>query len=381
MDIKELEKNKLLEEQDDEQNYLKYINFYSDMSKIENLDYFYQVIESLKKEDKIEFENGIIHIFNKNIKQEFEKIFLDKYDKYLCKKINSDIKEYYNNKYCFELLARYYDINPQIAFINGQKLSDIDILITDEYKKLMNDIEKNIELSNESHEFLKSAFLFCIFYGCIYKEYDNKREMMYDIVTYFERYPLSNDMNNFQNIQFYLLYLLSKELLSIPKNCAIQFSKNPIVENNFYARGGIGKTENGALLIEVNDVNKYNINNSKKLMSVLLTIFHEIGHLHQELGLEDYNEEVQEQFRIEKFIQDNDRDFYLKYHDNFLIEKDANNHGIIRLLQYFGNTAPEAVNSIIDDRKQEEYNLMDEEEFKILLMERYEYVRLNKKAI
>ena len=162
MDIKELEKNKLLEEQDDEQNYLKYINFYSDMSKIENLDYFYQVIESLKKEDKIEFENGIIHIFNKNIKQEFEKIFLDKYDKYLCKKINSDIKEYYNNKYCFELLARYYDINPQIAFINGQKLSDIDILITDEYKKLMNDIEKNIELSNESHEFLKSAFLFSL---------------------------------------------------------------------------------------------------------------------------------------------------------------------------------------------------------------------------
>ena len=57
------------EEQDDEQNYLKYINFYSDMSKIENLDYFYQVIESLKKEDKIEFENGIIHIFNKNIKK------------------------------------------------------------------------------------------------------------------------------------------------------------------------------------------------------------------------------------------------------------------------------------------------------------------------
>lgn len=78
--------------------------------------------------------------------------------------------------------------------------------------------------------------------------------------------------------------------------------------------------------------------NSKKynsLIELIFTIYHEIQHLYQEKYPQ--NNYIYFLMKIEKYIIINNPKYYQTYHDNFLIEIDANLYGITKTIDYLKN--------------------------------------------
>lgn len=78
----------------------------------------------------------------------------------------------------------------------------------------------------------------------------------------------------------------------------------------------------------------------------LFTVFHELGHLIQEINIDTYPKEMQELMKREKFIIDKDNAFYNRYHDSFYIERDADIFALSRILELFKDEKPENIDNI-----------------------------------
>lgn len=93
-----METNNLLKEINNKVSYLECLDFYKDISKVTDINYFSQIMEQ-KKEEKSKIEEGLIYLSSKKQLEDFEITFLNKYHTYLKSVLEKDVREYFNNKY------------------------------------------------------------------------------------------------------------------------------------------------------------------------------------------------------------------------------------------------------------------------------------------
>lgn len=372
MEIKDL-----LRKTDRQIDYYENYNFYKDMSKIEDMDYFIKVMDS-KNSNKLKIENGIIWMSLKEDKEDFEIMFLKKYTKYLEMVLENDIREYYNNSYCSYLFENFWnslkteeDFKSK-KFINGKSFEEIDTLISNKYNEIIERFYKEEEISDEDKKFLEETFLITVYNDAIFKELDGEEDLMIDIVKYFKKYPIEN-INTPRKRQLYLLYLLSSKMLELPNNNAIQFYES----FDKKVLGSYSKNKDGIAIIRINDLDIYNITTEKEFLEKIFTIFHELGHYKQDIEYDQYTDDIKRIITIEKYLAENDREFYNKYHDSFVLEKDADNYATIEIIKEFGKKHPKLVSNIIE-RKQKTKKI-DSSEFYNIELEEYKKLTENRK--
>jgi len=341
--------------------YAMSINFFEDMSQINDINHFIQIMQSKVNKEKQEIEEGIIYLTQKVKKEnlkEYEIIFLKKYHQYLFLTLEKDVKEYYNNAYCNYLFSKTLnDLSshekPEAAetvkFINGKTISEIEDITVNEANSIMNKIRNNEEIDANDKKFLEELFLSIAYFSAIYKENDGEKDFMYDVVDYFNKYPI-NDLSTPRNMQLSILYNLSSRMINYPKNCAIIFSTEYTYStiNQKYTLGFYAKTSEGIPIIGINGLDTYDLKTEKDFLEKMFTIFHELRHFEQE-NIE-FNEELKKITEMENYLIKNDREFYRKYHDSFFLESDADNYAIIQLTELYKKQYPKLVSEIIENQ-------------------------------
>lgn len=330
-------------------------NFYNDMSKVEDMNYFSQIFEIKNDEEKQKIEEGIIYLstlVEKNELKEYEVIFLEKYHKYLITTLEKDVREYYNNKYCKYLYFGIWNSitteqqSQEIKFINGKPMEEIDIVLTDKYNKLIENMKSGIVLADNDKKFIEETFLGMAFNNIIYKECDGEKDLMYDIVEFFKKYP-NNDISNSRNRQLDMLSVLSSKMIEKSYNCAILFDMDyEDLGNNNISLAHFSKTRSGIPYIKVNDLG--DIYSEQNYLKKMFTIFHELGHLEQEN--DEFNDEFKKVIEMEHYLIKNDRAFYHKYHDSFCLEWDADNYATTQLIEKYGEQHPKLVTDIVEKK-------------------------------
>lgn len=362
--------------------YLENLDFYKKMSEISDITQFSEMMD-LQNDKKTGIEQGIIYMSSKEKLEDFEIKFLDKYHKYIISNIEKDVRVYHTNKYCSYLVSSLWDrlyskeeIDTSteeksniIKFINGKTLNQINELLVEKHEQLLENIRNNEEIDKNDKDFLEEFYLSIVYDRTVYKEYDGDKDVMYDIVDYFDKYPV-NDINSPRNKQLHLLSILSKRMIEIPKNCAIQFQNENIYnEDGKETFGSFGRFENsGIYCIEINALDTYNLQTEQDFLEKIFTLFHEFGHFIQEIRIEDYVDEIKELILMEKSILKHNRDFYNKYHDSFFVEKDADNYAIIEIISEYGEKYPELVYKIVSS-EQNRKRIADDEFYSLELEE------------
>ena len=331
----------------------QYSDFYNDMSKVEDLNYFQQIIEQKNDEEKQKIEDGVIYLSTltqKNQLNDYEILFLKKYHKYLINILEKDVRKYFNDKYCKYLYYKVWNSikteqeSEETKFINGKSIKDIEMLLVDKYNKLMENVENGSDLENEDKKFIEEIFLAMAFNSIIYKEYDGEKDFMYDIVEFFKQYPIRGLSTN-RDRQLNILSILASRMIDTPYNCGFSFDTDYKKSNDDnITLGTFFKAPNGISYIKINDMNE--IFDEKEYLEKVFTIFHELGHLSQEY--DKFNDEFKQVIEIEKYLLKNDREFYHKYHDSFCKEWDADNYAAIQLIKLYGEQYPELVVDIVD---------------------------------
>lgn len=335
------------------------INFFKDMSQINDINYFIQIMQSKTIKEKQEIEEGIIHLTQKVKKEdlkEYQIVFLAKYHQYLQFALENDVREYHNNRYCSYLYSNAWNNlsssdNPEeVKFINGKTLSQIDDMLISKTNSIMDKIRNNEEIEEKDKMFLEEIFLSMAYDSVIYKEYDGEKDLMYDIVDYFKKYPI-NDLSTPRNMQLSILCNLSSRMIEIPENCAIQFSNeytystiNKTTTSGFYTR-----TSEGVPIICINGLDTYDLRTESDFLEKMFVIFHELGHLNQEHV--EFNDEFKKVIDMEDYLIQNDREFYDKYHDSFCLEWDADNYATIQMIEAYGEQYPKIVTDIVTNQQ------------------------------
>ena len=85
-------------------------------------------------------------------------------------------------------------------------MSEIEILLVNKYNELIEKLEKGNPLDEADKRFIEETFLNSAFDDCVYKEYEGEKDLMYDILAYFKKYPIEN-ISNPRNIQLSILYV------------------------------------------------------------------------------------------------------------------------------------------------------------------------------
>lgn len=361
-------------------------DFYKDMSKITDINDFSKIMNSIGCEEKQKIENGIIYLTQKRKKDDLKKyevIFLEKYHQYLNYILEKDVREYFNNVYCSYLYSKEYgrlsliDNYKNIKFINGKLVADIDSILVNMNNKIMNKVRKNEEIDYNDKMFLEENFLFKAFHSVVYKENNGENDLMYDIVDYFNKYPIK-DLSTPRNMQLSILYVLSNEMIKMPSNSAIEFSTE-------YTYSTISKTNilgfytnilNGVPMIRVNGLDVYDLRTETEFLEKLFTMFHELGHFRQEI--EKFNDELKNVIEMEKYLIKYDSLFYKKYHDSFYLELDADNYAVTQIIQSYGTQYPEIVTDIV--AKELNRKRIDWSVFYLMELEEYEKVMLQRDA-
>lgn len=352
-------------------------NFFKDMSQINDINYFIQIMQSKTIKEKQEIEDGIIYLTSKVKKEdlkEYEIVFIAKYHQYLLFTLENDVREYYNNGYCSYLYSNAWnnlsssDNSEEVKFINGKTLNQIDDMLISKTNSIIKKVRNNEEIEENDKMFLEEIFLSMAYDNVIYKECDGEKDLMYDIVNYFKKYPI-NDLSIPRNMQLSILYNLSSRMIEIPENCAIQFSKEYTYStiNKKTTLGFYTRTSEGLPIICINGLDTYDLRTEFDFLEKMFILFHELGHLKQEH--EEFNEEFREVIDIEKYLVQNDREFYKKYHDSFCLEWDADNYAITQMIESYGKQYPKMVTDIVSkelDRKRIDWStfyLMELEEY------------------
>lgn len=351
-----METNNLLKEINNKVSYLECLDFYKDISKVTDINYFSKIMEQ-KKEEKSKIEEGLIYLSSKKQLEDFEITFLNKYHTYLKSVLEKDVREYFNNKYCIYLYSSLWKKLPQtknedeINFFNGKSLVQIYNAVIGKYNYLIKKINTEEKLEDNDRLFLEEEFLFEAYNRAIYKEYKGQKYLMYDIVDYFSKYPIK-DLSSPRNKQLYILEMLSKKMIEIKGNSAIMFSSNNSdVKSGYVSLGSFFKIHNGQIpCIELNNL-EYGLNTEKDLLNKIFDLFHEIGHFKQEVEFDDFTDEAKKLILMEKDIINKNYSFYITYHDSFLLEKDADNYATIEFMKEFGSKYPSIVYEIVSKRQ------------------------------
>lgn len=367
---------------DNKIKYLEFYSFYEEMSKITNMDFFVQVMETKEGEEKRKIEEGLIYLSQQTTLKEYEKIFLEKYHQYLIISLESDIREYYNNVYCSYLYSKAWNDlslsgnSEEVKFINGKTLDQIEDMLVDKNNNLINKIRNGEELEENDKRFLEENFLLMAYDSVIYKESNDEKDLMYDIVDYFKKYPIK-DLSNPRNRQLDMLSTLASRMINNSYNCAIQFNKEKSIDDEgFETFGCIGNLqENGITCIKINGLDIYEIKTDKEYLKKMFTVYHELGHLSQEY--DEFNDEFRQVIEMERYLIKNDREFYYKYHDSFMLERDADSSAIVEFIKDYGERYPEIVYDIVS--KEQNRKRIDWPTFYLMELEEYGKIHQNSK--
>ena len=375
MEIKEV-----LRDIDGQLAYYECIDFLKSMSKVSDINYFIQVMER-QEELKSRIEGCLIYLVSKKELEDFEKVFLDKYYNYLSYILEKDVREYYNNKYCSYLYSNLWNNltlqdNPNdVKFINGKSLSQIDDLLVDKHNQLMKKIRGGEELDGGDRNFLEESFLSMAYDSIVYKEIDGEKDLMYDIVDYFAKYPI-NDISNERNRQLYILLFLSRRMTQMSSNCAIKFTSERVIEDETEVLGCFGMIEDdGVPCLKVNCLDVYDLKTEREFLRKMFTVFHELGHFMQHIEINEFNDDVKKIILMEIDLVRTHRSFYAKYHDSFFIERDADNYAITEIIKEYGEKYPSIVYDILS--REQGVERLDPEVFYLMELEEYEKVILD----
>lgn len=337
-----------------------------DMIKEQGESCFSDMMNGLSKEKRKDLEQIMLYLITKETEgclEEWEKKFVEKYNLYLDGLLKEDFRVYYNNEYCLVLLDIAFRDDSVNTFF-GRDLRELDQFLVDKYEETIGLVYKNETLSEEDKEFLINNFISSAHDIGVYKD------EMPDIVAYVERYPIE-DIGDYRNRCLKLLYLLALELRGIKKDAVIKFESG----RNCEVLGSCYEDKEGIVVV-IYDMNIYYLSNVKEFLGKLFTLYHELGHVYQSQGLGNYNKEILQRFEVEEEVIRYDRKFYDRYHDNFLIEKDADNYAINRVINGFGNIYPVEVDEVIDNKiKLRNRDMIDDDRFLELL--EAEYVKSN----
>ena len=336
-----------------------------EMSRINDIKEFSDILNSMTEEDKKDFEDAVIGLTYYETMTPEEKLFLEKYENYCFDKATNDSKYYFNNRY-----LRFLYINKVSEYISDSskevKMNGIDMLnlmdnINNEYNNLIQ--KMNVEdLNDNDKKFIKNFFDVCSDYFAIEKSDDN--DIMHDVVKFFDEYPLEN-LETPENKKMHILYTLSKELIKYDCNSLIRFNNYDAVNSKEMAF--FKKIDENTGIININRMNSIFLGSDKEFIEKLFTIYHELGHFEREFGIRKYTSEEKELIDMELNMIRVNRDFYLKYHDNFFLERDADSFAIDMLRENFLHEELKSIISDILDGR----NLIDQNLFMNIFLKEY----------
>ena len=315
-----------------------------ELNSIQDDKELYDRLDEITKTEKEDFEDAIIgYTLRPNLSDDIVS-FLNKYMSYIKEKSKNNVMEYLNNNYLnyiyhIELEKELYGNKDETKFylesmetqykddsiINSSTVSNICDDVTAAYKNTISKLERNEELSTEEQEFVKNFFLSIAFLTYI----DNnpqKRNLMKDIDLFFNKYPITiADTSSLKNKQLYIIKCLVNELNKF--NIGIRLSFNRYYNNdNIRTDGYFAPVSSGEYLIHLDNMGLLNLGEEADLATTLHTTFHEIGHLHQQIYIDQYSSDIQKKFKMEAYIREKDNRFYMTYHDNFYSEIYANKY-------------------------------------------------------
>lgn len=249
----------------------------------------------------------------------------------------------------------------------GRNLGKLDNYLVKRYNEMMELVYNKQVLIQEDRDFLVNNFLSYASDIGIYKD------EMPDIVAFVEQYPIK-DFNNFKNRCLYMLYLLSLELMNIKKEAIIKFDD---ASNGNVLGGAHNDTK---VKVVIYNINTYYLGNIKEFLDKLFTLYHELCHVYQKDNSDEYDDDTLQRFYIENEVIKNNYDFYIKYHDNFMIEIDAYNYASNRLINGFGKSYTVEVDEIINEKKKLRDKMkIDDNKFLELLYREYDMINSHKK--
>lgn len=303
----------------------------------------------------------------KQKKEDFQIRFLEKYKKYIKRILNENVMEYFNNNYisyCFcKEWSMHSNENDFKTLFYGKPMNVIFESLDKKYDELKDKIKNKKLLTTEEKNFFENVILNFTINGSISDDsYD-------DIIEYFNLYPINN-IEDLRNRQLYFIYIASKKIKEINPLCELSFDVNTDLEGiEKDTLGLLSSTLDGKLGITINYMDIYSINSEKKFYEHLFTLLHEIGHLKQTI-IKD--EETRNFYNMENFIIAENLDFYIKHHDEFHIELDADLYAIDELKNEFGKNNP-LVTSMCD-RKLKAILSQDIKKFTELEIEEYKKI-------
>ncbi len=323
------------------------------LNSIDNDSTLFSILDNMQESEKEELEEAIIGLTLREEISKEENNILNKYKNYVMKKSNKNIMEYLNNNYLsflyhkeFEEIVKDSNYDSQI---NQKSIWEIYQELCDKFNEISAKLENNTKLTNEEHKFFKKYLLSTAFYDMINKKYEDENDIMYDVVEYFDKYPITN-FNNIENRQLYILYNLSKQLLKINVDSIITFDRYHN-EEDIRCEGFYKKLSDGRYQINISNLEDIYLKDEKTMYESLFTVFHELGHLMQEINNDAYPKEIQELFKWEKYIINKDNSFYKKYHDSFYLEVDADQYALTKMLELFKEEKPEFIIHLINKEK------------------------------
>ena len=347
------------------------------LNDIDNDYVLSSVLDDMKENDKEELEEGIIGLTLREEISKEEKSFLNKYKRFVMNKANKNNMEYLNNNYLsflyhkeFEKIAKDKNYDSQI---NQKSIWDIYQELCDKFNEISDKLKNNTNLTSEEHKFFKKYILSTVFYDTINKKYEGENDIMYDVVEYFDKYPITK-FDNIENRQLYILYNLSKQLLKIDVDSVVTFDRYHN-EKDIESEGFFTKLNDGRYRINISNLDDLYLKDEKTMFESLFTVFHELGHLMQEINNDSYPKEIQELFKWERYIINKDNDFYNRYHDSFYLEKDADMFALNRILDLFKNEKPENIVNLIN--KYEKKKRIDFPKFYNMVFQRYNQLLAN----
>ena len=343
---------------------------------------FKEILEK-ESDQKDKLESSLIYLVSNNK----EKGFIEKYNKYLVKELENDVRNYLNNKYCLYLLfiAIMNDEsdgtdNLEKLFINDKTINKCLDDIEEKEEKLLKKLNNNEELENTDKIFLENAFSFFPSVFVIHKEVEGEEGLISVIVKYFNKYPIK-DLTTPRSKQLYILYILSKKLMELPGNCGLSYTLKEQKRGNLIINGFVYTAYDGIPEIAINDLDLYSLDSDIELLEKIFTLFHEVGHIRQNLKLKEYTKEEIELIDLENKIISRRKDFYNKHHADFYIELDADTYAINEIINEYGKTYPKIVKDIVEKRNNTKRMSFDK--FYQLELEEYKKIggEVNKKLI
>ena len=359
---------------------LKSSNYKQNFLQLNSIDddfVLFSVLDDMQEYEKEELEEAIIGLALREEISKEEKIFLNRYKSFVMNKSSKNNMEYLNNNYLsflyhkeFEKIVKDSNYDSKI---NQKSIWDIYQELCDKFNEISTKLKNNAELTNEEQKFFKKFILSTAFYNTINKKYEGENDIMYDVVEYFDKYPITK-FDNVENRQLYILYNLSKQLLQIDVDSVVTFNRYHD-EKDIRSDGFFKKLVDGRYQINISNLDDIYLKDEKTMFENLFTIFHELGHLMQEINKDSYPKEIQELFEWERYIVNNDNNFYKRYHDSFYLEKDADMFALNKILDLFKNEKTNIIINLIN--KYEAKKRIDFPSFYNIIFQRYNQLYAN----